>query len=83
MTENSDAIVLVVSEETGIISIVKNGEIKRNYNAVSANAELRRYLITPEERKENIVVKSLKRINPLKIKHGANIKAEGKADEKN
>ncbi len=83
MTENSDAVVLVVSEETGTISIVKNGEIKRNYNAVSANAELRRYLITPEERKENIVVKSLKRINPLKNKNGANNKAEGKTDEKN
>lgn len=83
MTENSDAVVLVVSEETGIISIVKNGEIKRNYNAASANAELRRYLIVSESEKENIVVKSLKFINPLKNKNQANNKAEDKTDEKN
>lgn len=70
MTENSDAVVLVVSEETGIISIVKNGEIKRNYNAVSANAELRRQLISVPVAKDNIVVKSLKYINPLKGKNG-------------
>ena len=69
MTENSDAVVLVVSEETGIISIVKNGEIKRNYTAVSANAELRRQLISAPEAKDNIVVKSLKYINPLKGKN--------------
>ena len=40
MTENSDAVVLVVSEETGIISIVSNGQIKRNFNSISACAEL-------------------------------------------
>lgn len=36
MTENSDAVVLIVSEETGIISIAHNGEIKRNYTVDSA-----------------------------------------------
>lgn len=49
MTENSDAVVLVVSEETGTISIVVNGHITRNYSAVSAEAELKRLLITKEE----------------------------------
>ena len=44
MTENSDAVVLVVSEETGNISIVSNGEIKRNYNSASACAELKRII---------------------------------------
>jgi len=78
MTENSDAVVLVVSEETGIISIVRNGEIKRNYTAVSANAELRRQLIAPPESKDNIVVKSLKYINPLKGKN-MNNKGGGKS----
>lgn len=80
MTENSDAVVLVVSEETGIISIVKNGEIRRNYNAVSTNAELRRCLIVDTQEKENIVVKSLKYINPLKAKAQTNNKTEGKTD---
>jgi len=30
MSEHSDAIVVVVSEETGHISVVENGEIKEN-----------------------------------------------------
>lgn len=32
MSENSDAIVLVVSEETGIISMAKEGQLQRNYD---------------------------------------------------
>ncbi|MBR7071130.1 MAG: diadenylate cyclase CdaA [Clostridia bacterium] len=63
MSENSDAIVLVVSEETGVISIINNGEITRNYNAASASAELRRNLIDSElERRDNVLFSSLKRI---------------------
>ena len=49
MTENSDAVVLVVSEETGTISLVQNGQITRNYSAVSAAAELQSLLLNPEE----------------------------------
>lgn len=67
MTENSDAIVLIVSEETGVISIVCDGQIKRNYNAVSACAELRRMLIDSEfEKKENVVISTFKKITPFK-----------------
>lgn len=36
MTENSDAIVLIVSEETGTISIAFNGQISRNYTGETA-----------------------------------------------
>ena len=56
MTENSDAVVLVVSEETGIISIVSNGNITRNYSATSACAELKRIICEDvnEENKSNI-----------------------------
>ena len=32
MSENSDAIVVVVSEETGIISLAKGGQLQRNYD---------------------------------------------------
>lgn len=67
MTENSDAIVLIVSEETGTISIVRDGQIKRNYNAVSACAELRRLMIDSRlDTQEKPVVAAIKRINPFK-----------------
>ena len=32
LSESCDASVIVVSEETGIISIAKNGELSRNYS---------------------------------------------------
>ena len=49
MTENSDAVVLVVSEETGNISIVSNGQIERNFNAISARAKLGELLLSDEK----------------------------------
>lgn len=77
MTENSDAVVLVVSEETGTISIVSNGQIKRNYNAVSAGAELRRMLISDSENENSVSVATvLKQINPFKKSNGKDMKKE-------
>ena len=66
MTENSDAVVLVVSEETGNISIVINGEITRDYNSVSAGAELRRLLLEDVDTDSNVVTSTIKRIIPFK-----------------
>lgn len=67
MSENSDAVVLVVSEETGTISIAEGGKITRNYNAVTAAAELRRLIIdTENQQKASPVVKVLKNIKPFK-----------------
>ena len=61
MTENSDAVVLVVSEETGIISIVSNGQIKRNFNSISASVELNHLLLSEENvEKDNFVKKVMK-----------------------
>lgn len=61
MSENSDAVVLVVSEETGTISIVHDGEITRNYNSVSAYAELSKYLLNDEmDKKDNAIITALK-----------------------
>lgn len=66
MTENSDAVVLVVSEETGNISIVCNGEIIRNYNSVTAAADLRTKLIDSElEMKDNKIISIFKRLFPF------------------
>lgn len=66
MTENSDAVVLVVSEETGNISIVYNGQITRDYNGASACAELKRRLIdTDVDEHDNILLTAFRKINPF------------------
>lgn len=50
MSEQSDAIVIVVSEETGKISIARKGMLTRNYDRDSLLKTLRKLLITlPEE----------------------------------
>ena len=54
MTENSDAVVLVVSEETGTISIVSNGEITRGFNSISAAERLNKLLLSKENDENNL-----------------------------
>ncbi len=50
MSENSDAVVVVVSEETGQISIAMEGKLTRNYNRVTLREVLESALIgSPEE----------------------------------
>ncbi len=69
MSENSDAVVLVVSEETGIVSIAVGGKITRNYNSVTAIAELRRLLLSDDQNtKTSTLVSVIKGINPFKKK---------------
>ncbi len=48
LSENSDAAVVVVSEETGTISVAVNGEIKRNFNTVTLRQELNKLLFIDE-----------------------------------
>lgn len=48
MSENSDAVVVVVSEETGQISVVVNGVLTRNYTRETLKSELES-LILPVE----------------------------------
>lgn len=49
ISENSDAVVVVVSEETGQISIAMDGKLTRNYNRVTLREVLEKTLIgTPE-----------------------------------
>lgn len=53
LTEVSDAVVVVVSEETGHISIVKNGKIQRNLSPKDLTDKINYYLTNEEESKIN------------------------------
>ena len=54
MSENSDALVVVVSEETGCISLASNGRIVRDYNAVTLKDELYKSLLNVHDKKKNL-----------------------------
>lgn len=49
MSEHSDAVVVVVSEETGVISVCINGTITRGFNQMSLREKLYGEIITVEE----------------------------------
>ena len=67
MSENSDAVVVVVSEETGTVSIAYEGTLKRGFSRNSLSKELRKYMI---ESHEGISKKAL--IPFIKNKFGLN-----------
>ena len=51
MSENSDAVVVVVSEETGTISIAVDGQLRRNYDYNTLRSELSMLLRDDTDRK--------------------------------
>lgn len=84
MTENSDAVVLVVSEETGNISIVSNGQIERNFNAISARAKLGKLLLSDaEDETGSPVLARLKSMNPFGKVKGKEAKEANESENKN
>lgn len=52
VTEQSDALVVVVSEETGLISLCQSGGIKRGFTEEGLNEALLRLLTRPEKKPE-------------------------------
>ena len=54
MSENSDAIIIVVSEETGTVSIAENGELTRGYTKERLIQYLRQKLIPDNSHEVNI-----------------------------
>lgn len=60
ISEVSDAVVVIVSEETGLISIAHDGELKRNYNYNSLQKELTQLLLPNETQKNSNSRKSKK-----------------------
>lgn len=66
MSENSDALVVVVSEETGTISIAADGNIYRDHNSITLKEELYSKLLKSSE-KENIFIDWMRKV--FKKKH--------------
>ncbi len=57
MSENSDALVVVVSEETGNISVAAGGVLKRNYTPATLRERLNASLIEVEEDTSSVLQK--------------------------
>ena len=64
MSENSDAVVVVVSEETGNMSLAINGHLTRNYTKDTLTAALKKELIVAEQESDKKLG-----ISSLKIPH--------------
>jgi diadenylate cyclase len=60
MSENSDALIIVVSEETGAISVAENGELKRGFTRDSLKRFLRGALIPQNSSKSQKAAKAAK-----------------------
>ena len=65
VSEVSDAVVVIVSEETGIISIAVDGKIKRRITPDTLSDILKGYLVSESEEKKDILKTIFKDRNPL------------------
>ncbi len=60
ISENSDALVIVVSEETGVISVAEAGHIQRNFNSITLKTMLKSALIGSDD--AYVEAKGIKRL---------------------
>ena len=77
MSENSDAVVVIVSEETGVVSLACEGKLTRNYTRETLKDALRAYLM-PET--ENTVTMAKRTLNKLKLPVMSDKKEENGGD---
>lgn len=60
LCENSDAVIVIVSEETGCISVAYEGKLTRDYTRESLSFELERLLIEPSENEDKSILRRVK-----------------------
>ena len=66
MSENSDAVVVIVSEETGTISVAVNGELRRGFDSITLHTELTELLSATASEKSSIFSKITSVFKPKK-----------------
>lgn len=79
MSENSDAVVVVVSEETGVISLAVNGELRRGFDAITLHTELTELLTDSKESNTGFFA----RIRGLFNKKSSEDKSKTESEEEN
>lgn len=70
ISENSDAVTVVVSEESGKISLTRNGVITRGFNSQSLQQELYKIFITVDDNSESSLLNTIKKFFQKKDKDG-------------
>jgi diadenylate cyclase len=73
-SEVSDAVVVIVSEETGAISVAVGGMLKRHLAPQTLEKLLRNELCTDEQQEENLVVKLRQKLLKKEKEGGQNEK---------
>ena len=84
MSENSDAVVLIVSEETGTVSVAINGKITRDYNTETLRKKLTDELVEEIKIEKETPISFVKtKFGVIKKKIGAARKNENKEENGN